>query len=559
MQRNLQELAGAEYDLLILGGGINGVAAAREASLRGLRVALVEKYDFGWASSSQSAKIAHSGMRYLQHADFTRMRESVRERNAIVANAPHLIDSLPFLLPVYGHGIKGRETTTIYLKIFDLFSLDRQWFDDESRRIAASRTVSAEQVLAMAPGIPAKNLTGGCIWPEGQMHNTERLLMAYLRSAVELGTRAANYVAAERIEEENGRVRAVAVIDRLTGQRYRIGAKAVLNATGPWVVKTLLGSGFTPKDHGIHASKALSLLTRPLCDGYALSFPIRPMYRDKKAVVDKGSSIQFAIPWRGASLIGSLHMACDDDPSEVTIAEEEILTYLELINEGLPSAKLERGDVSHILWGIIPAEEKGSAAPLKHYKIIDHGASDDIGGLVTVVGVKYTTARDVAQKAVDVVFRSLQRKPVKSVSRATPLWGGDIERMDQFRDAAVANDGPRLGVEVVRRLVRNYGSKYVDILRYIDADPALAKTIPFSSITEAEILHAVKDEMALSLADVVLRRTDLGSLGRPADASIAACADIVARALGWDDEERRRQMADLEQAYDSAAARLRGK
>jgi glycerol-3-phosphate dehydrogenase len=283
------------------------------------------------------------------------------------------------------------------------------------------------------------------------------------------------------------------------------------------------------------------------------------MYRDKKAVVDKGSSIQFAIPWRGASLIGSLHMACDDDPSEVTIAEEEILTYLELINEGLPSAKLERGDVSHILWGIIPAEEKGSAAPLKHYKIIDHGASDDIGGLVTVVGVKYTTARDVAQKAVDVVFRSLQRKPVKSVSRATPLWGGDIERMDQFRDAAVANDGSRLGREVVRRLVRNYGSKYVDILRYIDADPALAKTIPFSAITEAEIVHAVKDEMALSLADVVLRRTDLGSLGRPADASIAACADIVARALGWDDEERRRQMADLEQAYDSAAARLRGK
>ena len=559
MKRNLNELAAEEFDVLILGGGINGAAAAREAVLRGLRVALVEKYDFGWASSSQSAKIAHSGMRYLQHADFKRMRESIRERNTIVANAPHLIDSLPFLLPLYGHGIKGRETTSIYLKIFDLLSLDRQWFDDESRRIAASRTISAKEVLAIAPDVPAKNLTGGCIWPEGQVHNTERLLMSYLRAAVDRGARVANYAEALRINERNGRVDSVDIVDRLTGERHRVGAKVVLNATGPWSVKTLLGSDLKIKDHGIYGSKALTLITRSFGDKYALSFPIRPMYRDKKAVVDKGSSLQFAIPWRGASMVGSLHMACEDDPSEVSISETEILTYIDLINEGYPAAKLERTDVRHILWGIIPAEEQGSAAPLKHYKIIDHGIADGIRGLISVVGVKFTTARDVAEKALDVVFGSLERSPARSMSRKTPLWGGDIDRMQGFRDAVVAKESTRLAADIVRRLVRNYGTKYVDILRYVDADPTLAKTIPSSHVTEAEIVHAVRDEMAVSLADVVLRRTDLGSLERPSDAGIEACADLMARELGWDREQRAREIRDLEEAYTSVAGRLRGK
>ena len=550
MQRDVGALAGREYDLVILGGGINGVAAARDAALRGLRVALVEKNDFGWATSSQSAKVAHSGMRYLQHVDVTRLRESVRARTAMVAHAPHLIDALPFLLPLYGHGIKGREVTSLYLKIFDLLSLDRRSFADESRRIPGSGVVSAAQVLSMAPHVPTANLTGGGIWSEGLMHNTERMLMAYLRAAVDRGAQAANYVEATKINVDGGRVTSVEVTDRVSGREYRIGTSAVLNATGPWTVKTLLGNDFRVGEHGIHLSKAFSLITRPLSDGFALTFPIRPMYRDRKAVVQKGVSLQFAVPWRGSTIIASRHLACEDDPDTVGISEAEIGTYLDLINEGYPAARLQRSDVRNVLWGMIPAEEAGSAAPLKHYKIIDHGKTDRVQGLVTLVGVKYTTARDVAEKAVDVIVAHLGASRTRSPSRTTPLWGGDIERMDQFRTGVLDRLRMRVAPEVVLRLVRNYGSRYVDVLRYTDDDPALGRVLPESCVTEAEIIHAIRDEMAVNLTDVVLRRTDLGSLERPSDALVGDVADVMTRALGWDTQQRARQIDALEQTYE---------
>jgi glycerol-3-phosphate dehydrogenase len=549
MKRDVAALVGAEYDLVVLGGGINGAAAARDAALRGLRVALVEKNDFGWATSSQSAKIAHSGMRYLQHADLKRLRESVRERNTMVANAPHLIDALPFLLPLYGHGIKGREVTALYLKIFDLLSLDRQSFADESRRIPGSQLVSPARVLNMAPHVPSAGLTGGSIWSEGLMHNTERMLMANVRAAVDRGARVANYVEAKRINVEGGRVTSVDVTDRISRREYRIGTKAVLNATGPWTMRTLLGNDFGVANHGVHLSKAFTLITRPWSEGFALTFPIRPMYLDRTAMVQKGVSLQFAIPWRGATMIASRHLACEDDPDAVTITEAEIQTYIDLINEGYPAARLERSDVRHILWGMIPAEEKGSAAPLKHYKIIDHATTERIEGLVSLVGVKFTTARDVAEKAIDAVATHLNTSVAPSTSRTTPLWGGDIEFMERFRAGALEQLRSRLAPEAATRLVRNYGSGYANVVRYVDEHPSLAQVLPDSCVTEAEVMHAMREEMALNLTDVVLRRTDLGSLERPSDTCVSTVADVMARELGWDDAERTRQVDALEQTY----------
>lgn len=548
MKRDVSALAAADYDVLIVGGGINGVTAARDAALRGLRVALVERGDFGWATSSQSAKIAHSGMRYLQHGDVKRLRESVRERNAIVANAPHLIDSVPFLLPIYGHGVTGRETTSIYLKVFDLLSLDRRFFADADRRIPGSEIISRKRVVEMVPGVPTANLTGGGIWYEGVMHNTERMLIARLRSAVDAGARVANYVEATKINVKNGRVTGVDIVDRTTEQRYTVAARCVLNATGPWIVSTLLGIDVRMQDHDIHLSKAFSLVTRPLTEGFALSFPIRPMYRDKKALVEKGSSMTFAIPWRDTSIVGSLHLACGDDPDAVTITEDEIETYIERVNEGYPAANLRRSDVRRVLWGLIPAEEKGSAAPLKQYRIIDHRV-DQVHGLVTVLGVKYTTARDVAEKAVDLVLELLNTRSGRSVSRKTPLWGGDIGRIRQFFEHEVERQRSHLAPEITHRLVRTYGSRYVDIIRYVDDCPDLARTLPDSHVIEAEVIHAIRDEMALTLTDVMLRRTDLGSANRPSDACICACAALMARELGWDSRQSGQQVEALERAY----------
>lgn len=559
MKRDVTALANDEYDLLIIGGGINGVAAAWEAVLRGLRVCLIERNDFGGATSSQTARIAHSGMRYLQHADFKRLRESIRERNALVANAPHLVDALPFLLPVYGHGMKGLEAMSVYLKTFDLLSLDRRWFSDESRRIPSSQVVSASTVLEMAPTVRATKLTGGVIWSEGLMHNTERLVLAYVRSAVDSGARVANYVEATQINTANGRVTGAEVTDRLSGRSYQIRAKVVLNATGPWAVNTLVGGGqFRLADHGIHLSKAFSIVTRPLTRSFALSFASRSMYRDRKAVVEKGTSMHFAIPWRDMSLVGSLHLSCDDDPDSVCLTEAEVDTYLAMVNEGYPGANLQRSDVHRVLWGMIPAEEKGSAAPLKHDKIIDHQLTEQIRGLVTVVGVKFTTARAVAEEVINVVARHLDKPTAKSTSRKNALWGGDIDHLRRFATTAVQTFGGRLASEgVIQRLARNYGSRYVDIVRYMEQEPRLARTLPDSDVTQAEALYAARHEMTISLVDLVLRRTDLGATHRPTDACICACADLLARELGWDVARRGREIERLEQAYEIGPFSLR--
>lgn len=556
MNRRFDQLAGREFDLVIIGGGINGAAIAWDAVLRGLSVVLLERADFGWATSSNSAKIAHSGMRYLQHADFKRMRESVRERNRLVANAPHLVDSMPFLMPVYGHGVKGRETVSIYLKLFDWLSLDRKQFDDPDRRIPDSEIGPPRRAIELMPGIAEQGLSAAALWQEGQMHNTERLLWAYVRAAAERGAEAVNYAEVTRIHFDGARTSHVSVVDRLTGRSIDIPAGHVVNATGPWALESLTAAGLGKSDYGIYLSKAFSLLTRRFTDGTAFTFPIEPMYRDKQALVDKGSSMQFAIPWRDSTMVASLHLACEDDPASVTITDAEIDTYIERINAGYPPARLSRADVRHILWGIIPAEDKDSAAPLKHYRIIDHRALDGVEGLTTVVGVKYTTSRDVAENTVDAVVRQLGKGARRSSSAGTPLWGGDIERIGDFAREKHAQHAARYGAEVVRRLVRNYGSGIDEVIALADAEAPLRTTLPGTRVLRAEVAFAVRHELALTLADVVLRRTDLGSLERPSDEAIAECADLMATELGWSSEVRAEMIRQLDEFYERRAERL---
>ena len=548
MKRDIQALVNQEYDLVVVGGGINGAACAWDATLRGLKVALLERKDFGWATSSSSSKIAHSGLRYLQHIDFKRMRESIRERNLIHQRAPHLIHSQPYLMPIYGHGVKGRETMAIYIKTYDMFSLDRQWFKDPARKIPSSFMISKEEVLKISPDIETENLTGGAVWYEGQMHNTERLLLSYVRSAYDKGASIANKIEVTDFLKAGDLITGVQARDLVSGETFSIKAKAVVNASGPWIVKNLnLIKSF--KENPVHASKAFTLITRAFTEEHALTFGIRPMYEDRQAVVDKKSSLMFAIPWRGLCMIGSLHLACDEeDPAKITITEEEIQTYIDLINEGYPAAKLTRDDVRNILWGIVPADEANSAAPKKHYEILDHAKEDQLEGLVSVAGVKYTTARDVAEKSINLVCKKLG-KSLACTTAKVPLWGGDIEYLDKFKQQAIQTESERFSEKVMVRLVETYGSQYPEVLAYLDENPEWADFVPDSLVLKAEIIHAVRDEMANSLADAVLRRTDLGSLEYPGETALRVCAKLMAQELGWSESRIQSEMRDVEKAY----------
>jgi len=548
MKESIDTLNGKTLDIIIIGGGITGATCAWEAVLKGYNVALFERDDFASHTSSQSSKIAHSGLRYLQHADFARLRESIRERNHLTRNAPHLVRAQEFLLPIYGHGIKGLETMSIYMKLFDLFSPDRRHFEDPALRIPGSKVVGKSKVMEMAPDTEQKGLTGGAIWYESQMHNTERLLYSYIQSAQSKGAHVFNYAKVEKLLHTNDRVTGVVVKDARSGNTIEVHAKMVINAAGPWMTKDLgLGDRLFTKTK-IHGSKAFTLITRSLSKDFAISFYVKPMYQDEKAVLDKGSNVQFAIPWRGHSMVGSLHLACGDDPDKTTITEEELTLYLERINEGYPNANLKRSDIVYIQWGMVPAEKKGSAAPMKHYKIVDHQEEDAISGLLTVVGVKFTTSRDVAERVIKAVEKRISGKVTPSKSSQVSLWGGDIKYLNEFRKDALKSH-PQYAPEVIERLVSNYGSRYQEILKIAEESKELQQLIPETNALKAEIVHACRNEQVYKLTDVLQRRTDIGSLMVPSDLTLQVCAEMMAENMGWDQERTAEEVEHAKQAY----------
>jgi glycerol-3-phosphate dehydrogenase len=558
MRRDLKKLSETTYDLLIIGGGAYGACSAWDAALRGLSVALIEKGDFAHATSSNSLKIIHGGLRYLQHADFRRMRQSIRERSVLLRIAPHLIRPLPFLIPTYGHTLRGKEVMSIALRLNDLIGFDRNRGQDAGRQLPASRVISREEYLRIVPGVDREGLTGGAIWYDAQVLNSERLILSFLHSAVQAGAEVANYVEASGFLTEGKRVIGVRARDTLTGDSFDVRARVVLNTTGPWVGRVVeLLEGKTP-EASLPLSKAMNLvIRRKLFPDYAVGIWSKHEFKDHDAVLNKGSRLLFITPWREYSLVGTTHTHYDGDPDGFRVTEAEIQEFLDEINEAYPEAAIKREEVTFFYGGLLPADAKsgtnGDVTLLKQYRIFDHLETEGIEGLVSVVSVKLTTARDVAQKAVDVVFKKLNWTPPKCRTAETPVYGGQIEDLTDFLSQQARLHGERVPPGVIHHLVHTYGSALGDVMKYAEETPEGNATLSEdSNVIRAEVLHGVREEMAQKLADVVMRRTELGTAGFPGEASLQSCADILAEELGWNRQRRNDEIAEVKALFRAA-------
>jgi glycerol-3-phosphate dehydrogenase len=553
MKRDLVKLTTKVYDLLIIGGGIYGACVAWDAALRGLSVALVDKGDFGAATSANSLKIIHGGLRYLQHADFKRMRESFRERATLMRIAPHLVHPLPVLIPTYGHGLQGKELLSLAMAVNDLISFDRNRLHDPHKHMPRGRVIGKAECLRLFPGVPTEGLTGGVLFYDAQVYNSERLLLAFLRSADNLGADVANYAPVRGFLQEGGKIIGVEAADGLTGARFDIRARTVVNASGPWVNQVLsLIKGHRPSRR-VRFAKAINLATRPLVDTYAVGIASRDGYRDIDAMINKGARFLFVTPWRGHSLVGTQYTHQDGGPDECEAAEKDVQSLLEHVNRAWPAAQLLREDVRFVHCGLLPSSDmdRQTSHPqlAKHYQIIDH-RPEGVDGLTSVVGVKYTTARNVAEKVVNHVFAALGQTPPKSLSAVTPLHGGQIERFQAFSQAAVRKRPCGLGEEATYNLVYNYGSAYPEVLGYMDEPAEGCHTPPDPlALLKAEVLHAVRDEMALKLTDVTLRRTQLGSAGHPGNEILEACAGIMSAVLGWSASQTQQELREVHDSF----------
>jgi glycerol-3-phosphate dehydrogenase len=553
LERNTAALSNKEYDLIIVGGGIFGVCAAWDAALRGLSVAIIEKGDFAHATSSNHFKMVHGGIRYLQHGDVARVRESCRERSALLRIAPHLVKPLPIVIPTYGFGMKGKGVLGAGMLLYDLLTPDRNRHIQQDRKIPRGQFLSRQEVLDLFPGLNTKGLTGGALFCDGQVYNPPRLALSFLRSAVNEGADAANYIEARGFLREKNRVAGIKARDRLTGDDFFIRSKWVLNTAGPWAHRLLesqLGLELHPRPT---FSRDLALVVDSKIEhDYALAFSTK--VKDADSIVDIGGRRLFAVPWRDCTLIGVWHKVFKGVPEEITVTDAELNGFILEVNEAYPGFKVTVDDIRMINTGLtlFGSEDHQGSNNLsfgKRSRLIDHRKDHGIDGLTTLIGVRATTARGRAEKSIDIILERLGKRKVKSKTESTPIYGGNIPNFEEFVSTAKHQCPNGISPDQRRALVCNYGSRFGDVLKYAGDNPSWTNALGNSTTLEAEVVHAVREEMAQKLVDVVFRRTDLCSGGYCDSESLQKSAELAAGELGWSDERLQIEIEDVKLGY----------
>ena len=500
MKRDLDALANRRFDILVVGGGIYGACIARDAAMRGLSVALIEKSDFCSGTSHNSLKIIHNGIRYLQHLDFQRVRESILERRIWLSIAPHLVQPLKVIIPAQGWTTRGPVALAAAQMMHRLIGFDWNAGLPPEQRIPTGRVFGRKSLRALIPGLPLDGLSGAASWHDGQVSDADRIVIECLQSAVADRAEVANYVEADTLLRSNGKVHGVCATDRVEGREFEIRAKVTVNAAGPWTKKLLhrsLGSEVSEQIQPL--ARNFNIVTNQLLHGYAVGVPSK---RSSDAVLGSESRLFFITPWQDVSVIGTTHFPYDGDPDDYAVTEDEIDEFLAEINESYPSADLTKEKVLYVYGGLTPAEPetvRGEVGRSKRAEVIDHGLTGGPDGLVSVVGVKYTTGRLVAERVVSLVQKKLGLKPSPGRARQVQLPG-----------AARAKS-----------------------LASAETDTSTA----FSASVE----RAVDDEMAMNLQDFLLRRTDIVARGRLTQSLVSAAADIMSRRHGWTQSESRIQ------------------
>ncbi|SLN55639.1 glycerol-3-phosphate dehydrogenase/oxidase [Oceanibacterium hippocampi] len=488
MKRDLDGLVDDVFDVLVIGGGIYGASVARDAALRGLSVALVERDDFGALTSHNSLKLIHGGIRYLQQADIGRLLASSRERSFWLRAAPTLITPLRFVIPLYGYAARGPEAFRIAALTYNMLTRgSRQGL------VPAAGVIDTIEARALLPDAGPR-LRGGGVWHDGQMRDANRVELACLMGAVERGARIANHLEAMDFLMTGDRVEGAVVEDRLSGRSFSVHARLTVNCAGP-LVTDLLGRSLRkfslqpfPK-----LQRAMNLVIgRRLTGNAAIGVVSR---RKADSVVDRGGRMFFLTPWGETTVVGTEHLPFTGDPSDFDFREDEIAAFLDEINGAAPGLGLSREDVRYCYAGLTPAtldDDSGKVRQAKRGNIIDHRASDGVDGLMSVVGVKYTTARLIAERAVHQAMAKLDRPAVASTTGNVPF--------------------PAL-------------------------DP-LPERYENRASLRARVDTAVDEEMAMRLGDLVFRRSRLGEGGRIADGQIEAIAALMADRLGWNEAKR---------------------
>lgn len=552
MIKDFNQLHSTQFDLVVIGGGIHGATIAYEASRAGYRVALLERGDFAGATSANSLKIVHGGIRYLQHGDFKRMRESIVSRRRMMTLAPHLVKPLSCLMPTYGHGLKGREMMRLAFAVYDIIAFDRNKGLPTENHLPCGTAISRDEVKWAVPGIAEKGLSGGAIWHDAIAIDTERLVLEYLKEAVRYGAVVANYAeVTEVVMADDHRVSAVLVHDLQTGKKLRVSCLTVVNAAGPRL-EHLTGCG-EQSGPQLWATALNIVVKKALFEKYAVGLEGYTDFTDKDALIKRGKRLFFFVPWQVKyTMIGTTYTPYQGDAADFSMTRAQVAAVLDDINKIYPAGHLSLEDVTFFHAGLLPMKEadidQADAVQLdKSSIIIEHGSLDGRNGLFSIKGVKYTTAPDIADKMVKILKKDkwLGKRDQGSYIALPP-------RNLDFAPAISQLNGEYETIK--NHLMARYGSGWREVFAILAQDcPASKGDSPWLSrdppLLVAELLYFIHEEMAATLADVVFRRSNLGAAECPASELLGRIAEVMGNELGWDDGEGERQIAQVENVF----------
>ncbi|HMZ86309.1 MAG TPA: glycerol-3-phosphate dehydrogenase/oxidase [Giesbergeria sp.] len=493
----LARLTAQEWDLAVIGGGITGAGVAQQAAAQGWRVLLVEQRDFAWGTSSRSSKLVHGGLRYLKEGDLKTTLHSVRERNRLLQEAPGLVEPQSFLFADCTGRKPSRWLMQTGLVVYDLMAGNHR-----SRGSHFHADLAATQMLA--PGLAPPGLRGALVFQDAKTDDA-RLVLRVLQEARRLGATTLNFLAAQGLQTEQGRVAGLELQDALEGQRYTVRARCVVNATGAWADRLRTGTGAPPLLRPLRGSHLVVPFWRlPVAQSISFMHP-----QDGRPV--------FLYPWEGATLIGTTdldHHALLDAEARITAAEVDYL--IEAVNDQFPAARLTPADVTACYAGVRPVLDDGQKDASKATR--DHVVRDE-AGLITLTGGKLTTFRPMAQDA---------------LALAAPHVGQPFARSDAPLFTPPSTLNPRWSPAVRQRLQARYGSLAADLCD--GARDEDLQCIPGTQTLWIELPLAARHEAVEHLDDLLLRRTRLGILlPQGALALLERIRQLCEPHLGWSD------------------------
>ena len=520
----IAEVNDGEFDLVVVGGGINGAGVAHDASLRGLKVLLLEQRDLAFGTSSRSSKLIHGGLRYLEHYQFKLVFESTNERAALRKVAPHLVRPLKFALPVYESSRHPLWKMDLGLWLYDGLSL----FKTEKRHVTIR---TAKRMLEQEPLLNGEGLSGGLIYYDC-ITDDARLTLENAMAADIAGARVlthAKVIGVDNLHDREGNA-VVKFRDELSGKVYSVSARGVVNCTGAWTDKIRQAANLEGRI--VRPSKGVHVVVRkdklPVNHAVALLAP-------------QDGRVYFVIPWNDRTVIGTTDTDDMSDPSKLKIELADVDYLLEAANSSFPSANLVRDDVFSGWVGLRPLinveTENASDVPREHQIYKD-------GRMVTVAGGKLTTYRKMAAEIVDEAASVIDANCNDSNTETAVLPGGiglgkqlDDEAEQLVREAGITR-------ESAERLIENYGVHSRRVLAYGKKDPRLLSPLsPDCTVMMAEVYHAMEHELGCTMDDILVRRTSLSLIAE--DQGVGAAEEVashMAKSLDWSKERKQKEL-----------------